>query len=124
MWPLFEQDPPATEIWPSTVPDTAYARSDGATPVIVPVVSTITPCVSRADPEIVPVTDADAMFRLRTSGDAPPGVRTVAVSPDRSTATLNEDVVCEGLPMQRDVEKQLPFSQVGLPVVENLISSV
>lgn len=123
-WPLFEQDPPATEIWPSTFPDTAYARSDGAAPVIVPAVSTMLPCVSRADPEIVPVTDAGATVRLRTSGDAPPGARTVAVSPDRSTDTLNEAAVCDGLPMQRDVEKQLPFSQVARPVVDNVTTSV
>jgi len=37
---LFEQDPPAAEIWPSALPDTAYAKSAGAMPLIVPVVST------------------------------------------------------------------------------------
>jgi hypothetical protein len=50
--------------------------------------------------------------------------RTVAVSPDRSTATLNEAVVCDGLPMQREVEEQLPFWQVARPVVDNVIASV
>jgi hypothetical protein len=123
-WPLFEQDPPATDIWPSTLPDTAYAAFDGAAPVTVPEASTITPCASRAEPEIVPVTDAGATARLRTSGGPLPGTRTVAVSPDRSTVALNEAVVSEGLPTQREMDVQNPFWQVALPVVENLIANV
>jgi hypothetical protein len=58
------------------------------------------------------------------SGDALPGTRTVAVSPDLSTATLNEAVVFEGLPMQREMDVQIPFWQVGLPAVESVIASV
>jgi hypothetical protein len=124
MWPLFEQDPPATDIWPSTLPDTAYAAFVGAAPVTVPEASTITPCASRAEPEIVPVTDAGATARLRMRDDALPGTRTVAASPDRSTATSNEAVVPKGLPLQKEVEVQMPFWQVALPLVENVIASV
>ena len=58
------------------------------------------------------------------SGDALPGTRTVAVSPDRSTATLNEAVVFEGLPVQKEMDVQIPFWQLDLPVVENVIASV
>ena len=90
----------------------------------VPEASTITPRVSRAEPEIVPATDAGATARLRMSGDALPGTRTVAVSPDRSSATSNEAVVAEGLPIQSDVKVQMPFWQVAFPVVDNVIASV
>jgi hypothetical protein len=61
---------------------------------------------------------------LRTSGDALPGTRTVAVSPDRSTATANEAVVAEGLPKQKEIDVQIPFWQVALPLVESVIASV
>jgi hypothetical protein len=121
---LFEQELPAIDISPSTLPDTADAAVDGAPPVIVPEASTITPCASWAEPEIVPVTDAAATARLRTSDDALPGTRTVAASPDRSTATLSEAVVFEGLPLQEEMDVQSPFWQVALPVVDNVIASV
>ena len=99
-WPLLKQNPPGIETVPSMFPDTAMAESDGAIPLIVPDAPIETPPASRAEPEIVPVTEVDATTRLRASGEALPGTRTVAALPDRSRSTLNDAVVSTGLSAQ------------------------
>jgi hypothetical protein len=101
-WPLLRQKPPGIDTVPSMLPDTAIAASDGATPLTVPDAPIETPPESRAEPEIVPVTEVAATTRLRASGDALPGTRTVAALPERSRSTLNDAVVSTGSSAQME----------------------
>jgi hypothetical protein len=96
-WPLLKQNPPEIDTVPSMLPDTAMAASDGAIPLTVPDAPIRTPPASRAEPEIVPVTEVAATSRVRASGEAVPGTRTAAVLPERSRSTLNDAVVSTGL---------------------------
>ena len=106
------------------LPDTALAALEGAVPLTEPETSTRNPLTSRADPVIVPVTDAEATRRLRTSDEALPGTRTVAMSPDLSRSTLNNDVLLAGLSTQSEMDVQKPFWQTGTPAGEKVRLSV
>jgi hypothetical protein len=124
-WPLFEQDPPETVICPSMLPATAMEVLDGAAPIMVPDASTEDPDASRAEPLIVPLTDAGSTWSVSASPVPAPGSRTVASSPDRCRSTSNRKVVfAVGVPIQSDVDVQKPFWHVAIPLVERVNARV